>query len=401
MLGDDLGMKLQPDTFQGPLIKYNMAFQVPLQWAITKAADQLSRKAGQSSAIVYRSKERALQRLQNILSDPNTTTDEAVGSVLQSIVHQTEFRKIHLKGMDAMIAARGGLNEVVHASEVTCSDHIFLMYTFAPYDILVFDELETLKQVFFSTLMRMQDQFHDFTHTTSRVDAWAAAADLADLNVIDGHMANWSYSQLRKRIFSPDTSIGRLIRQEYNRDASDEADFQYKARPFAALFQLAAMLLEFNSVAHRELFLRRLDQAAEKICTQCDVTGMPRILPGTFIFMAGHVCRQVQVELEFGERDAIGLAVVFNGVATLKIFGLLLESMRLRLYTYLQYWLLGLPASGSNPGSPLSSPSLSSPRPNDLTDEDMSAMSSVITHLWMQRMRKNSAPVEAMDYFSS
>lgn len=399
-------MTFEPETFQGPLIKYNIAFQVPLQWAIIKAANALSLDASQDTTLVYKCKRKALKRLNNILSDPTVSTDEAVASSVQTVIHHIEFRKIHLRGLDTIITAHGGLEAVVQTSEVTCSDHILLMYTFVPYDILQISELDSLKGRFFLALSRMQAHFHAFVRTTARMEDWASTIDLADLNLQDGCMGKWRYSQVRQRVFSPETSIGWLIRREYNTNLCNEADFQLKARPFGALFQLIAILLGFECAEQRELFLRRLEQAASKSSTVCDITGKPKIMAGTFIFMAGHVCRQVQLELGFSERDKIGIEVALDGIAALKIFALLPEPTRLKLYTYLQYWLLGVPTSNMSEGglSDLLTDSgkaanTGALKLDDLTQEDMRAMGTVITQSWVQSMRRNSVPVVEEEYF--
>lgn len=376
-------MKLQlEDTFQGELTRYPLAFQVPLRWIIAKAADQLNAKTGhQSLTTVYRSREKALNRLQDILSDTNTPTDEAIGSILQSIIHSPEYRKIHLRGMDAMIESRGGLQAVVQQSIVTCAEHIFLQYTFADFDIGELEELESLKATFFDVLMTIQERARLYARMQTQMELWASTVDLVDCSQTDGRQSNlqkWSYVEQRKRVFSTDTAFGQLVRQPFN--MCD--DMMRKSRLFAALLQLSAMLCEYDSWDEKALFIRRLEQAAETTASPDPVTGLPTMMAGTHIFMTGYVSRQVQEELGNYMYDRKGIPVAEKGIAALKIFGILLDSMRQRLVQYLQEWLLGIPSQYLGNG-------------------DLSAMSTLITQLWLQKRREMTVQDEAMDYFAA
>ena len=371
-------MKLQlEDTFQGELTRYPLAFQVPLRWIIAKAADRLNSKTGsQSLTVVYKSRQKALDRLQELLKDSSTPTDEAVGSILQSIVHNPEFRKVHLRGCDAMIEARGGVASVVRDSQITCSEHILLQYTFAEYDITQLDELEKLKSQFFSALASIQQHAREYAAMISQMEMWASSVDLLECTPTGGNLQKWSYTEQRQRVFSEKTATGQLIRQKYS--ISD--NLMRKSRLFAALFQISAMLIEYDSIAEKSLFLRRLEEAAKISACVDPFTGLPQIMSGAHIFLTGHVSRQVQQELGLSKHDEKGIPVAVNGIAAIKIFGLLLDSMRLRLLTYLQGWLLGTDD-------------------RYLTSGDVSAMSTVITQLWMQKTRSGVDEPEASDYF--
>jgi len=372
-----MNLKLE-ETFQGELTRYPLAFVVPLRWIIAKAADRLHAKTGALSlTTVYKSRETALNTLQDVVKDTNTPTDEAVGSILQSIVNNPEFRKVHLRGLDAMIEARGGLESVARDSQITTSDHIFNHYTFAEYDITQLDELESLKSRFFSSLLSMQQHAHEYTAMVAQMNVWASSVDLLDCTGTSGSLQKWSYTEQRQRVFSEKTATGQLIRQKYN--LSDE--LMRKSRLFAAVFQINAMLIEYDTIAEKSIFLRRLEQAAQVTASVDPLTGRPQIMAGAHIHMAGYVSRQVQVELGLGEYDKKGIPVAVNGIAAIKIFGLLLDSMRLRLLTYLQGWLLGTEDRYLTPG-------------------DINAMSSAITQLWLQKMRSHcqAGASEASEY---
>ena len=71
-----------------------------------------------------------------------------------------------------------------------------------------------------------------------------------------------------------------------------------------------------------------------------------------------------------------------KGIAAVKIFGLLLDSMRLRLVEYLQGWLKGESQSFLGPSN-------------------ISAMSVVITQLWLQKIRSGLDAAESEDYFAT
>ena len=380
VLKDDFGMKLQlEDTFQGQLTRYPLAFQVPLRWIIAKAADRLNEKTGsQSLTVVYRSREKALNRLQDILKDTNTPTDEAIGSILQSIVHNPEFRKIHLRGMDAMIEARGGLEAVVKQSRITCAEHIFLQYTFAEFDITQLEELESLKSTFFEALLHIQGRANAYVQLTEQMNNWASSCDLLECTPTGGNLQKWSYTEQRKRVFSEQTALGQLIRQPFDMTS----ELMRKSRLFAALFQLNAMLAEYNTVDEKSLLLRRLEQAAETTASPDPVTGVLTMMAGAHIYMTGYVSRQVQEELGPYDYDRKGIPAAMKGIAAVKIFGLLLDSMRLRLVEYLQGWLKGESQSFLGPS-------------------DISAMSVVITQLWLQKIRSGLDAAESEDYFAT
>lgn len=373
-------MKLNlEDTFQGALTRYPLAFQVPLRWIIAKAADTLHEKTGsQSLAVVYKSREKALNRLQEILRDASTPTDEAVGSIVQSIVHNPEFRKIHLRGLDAMIHARGGLEAVIQSSRVTCAEHIFLQYTFADFDVMNLEELEDLKSQFFSSLMAIQEQAREYAYAIAQMQTWASSVDLLDCSPGGGsNLEKWTYTEQRQRIFSDETGTGRLIRQQYDPYMCSQS----KAKLFGALFQLNSFLTQYKSIEEKSHFLRKLEEAARNAATIDEMTCQPVIMPGTHIFMTGHVSRLTQEELSGSEFDEKGVPTAMDGIAAIKIFTLLVESMRARLHLYLQSWLLGT---------------------NDkyLSHSDISAMSTVITQLWQQKMR-NEIGDERTDYFEA
>ena len=380
VLNEDFGMKLNlEDTFQGALTRYPLAFQVPLRWIIAKAADTLHEKTGsQSLAVVYKSREKALNRLQEILRDTSTPTDEAVGSIVQSIVHNPEFRKIHLCGLDAMIEARGGLEDVIRNSKVTCAEHIFLQYTFAEYDIMKLEELENLKSQFFSSLVAIQEQAREYAYAIAQMQTWASSVDLLDCSPGEGgNLEKWSYTEQRQRIFSTATGTGCLVRQRYDSNMCSQS----KAKLFGALFQLNSFMIQYKTIEEKSQFLRKLEDAVRDAANVDQITGMQVIMPGTHIFMTGHVSRLTQTELSGSEFDEKGVPAAMDGIAAIKIFTLLVESMRDRLHSYLQSWLLGT---------------------NDkyLSHADISAMSTVITQLWKQKMR-NHIGTEEMDYFQA
>lgn len=372
-------MRLQlEDSFQGQLTRYPLAFPVSLMWIIAKAANQLNEKTGsQSLTVVYRSRQKALSRLQDIINDSATPTDEAIGSILQSIVHNPEHRKVHLRGMDTMIAARGGLENVIKQSRVTCSEHMFLQYTFAPFDVTQLEELEGLKCRFFEALSAMQAHADEFQKMNAFSDLWASSVDLAETSTTCNNLKNWSYAEQRKRIFSACTAFGQLLHAKYDISAEDVR----KSRLFAALFQLNVMLIEYKTTDEKSLFLRRLEEAADKASSRDSDTGAQTMMTGAHIYLTGYVNRLTQEELGQSSYDAKGVPVAMRGIAAIKIFWLLPESVRSRLVQYLQGWLLGDEAAYLSP-------------------EDMSAMSTLITQLWRQKMRTESDPPQATDYFA-
>lgn len=368
VLKDDFGMKLQlEETFQGQLTRYPLAFQVPLRWIIAKAGNRLHEKTGsQSLAVVYRSRQKALNRLQEILHDGNTSTDEVVGSILQSIVHNPEFRKVHLRGLDAIINSRGGLETVVRESTVTCAEHIFLQYTFTEFEITRLDELEKLKSRFFSALLAMRDEARESTEMTKQMAAWASSVDLVDYSFDTDKLQKWSYTEQRQRVFSPRTATGQLIRQPFSR----HGELMRTSRLFAALFQISALLIQYDTVEQKCLFLRRVEEAAKIAARPAPDTGLPTVMAGAHIYMTGYVSRQIQAELGMGRHDIKGIPVAMDSIAAIKIFGLLTDSMRAQLHRYLQGWLLG--EEGLCFG-----------------EDDVRAMDVVITKLWKQRIREN------------
>lgn len=365
---DDFGTsKLHlEDSFQGSLTKYPLAFQVPLRWIIAHSAQRLHTKTGsQTLATVYRSQQRALTKLQNVLIDSNTPTDEAVSSVQYSIVHNPESRKIHLRGMDAMIEARGGLAVVLQQCTICQAEHIFLQYTFADFDITEQKNLENLKIEFFGALLAIQDA--SAQHVLIKTQRDSSESELGHSHCHESNLSDaqaLSYVEERGRVFGAKTAMGQLIRQKYDRNAS----MMSKSRLFGALYQLAAVLLEYDTAQERSTFLARLEKSADAIASTCldPHTGLPRVMPGASIFMVGHVTRQVHENSGSQEPCRIGIKAALTGIAALKIFGLLPDLVRDKLQTYLQSWLLGIE--------------------NTPIDTDcINALSRLITQLWMQQ----------------
>lgn len=366
--------KLQlEDTFQASLTKYPLAYQVPLRWIIAHSAQRLHRRTGSHSlAVIYRNQQEALTKLQEVLTDSGTPVDETMCSIQYTIVHDPESRKIHLRGSDALIEARGGLEAVLRQCTVTQPDHLFLSYTFAPFDIRQYEELEDLKSQFFGALLAIQDSSAEFVQIKSSMECWASSVDLANCsNEGASNMQQWAYTEQRNRIFGPGRVMGELIRRGFNRNAT----LIVKSRLFGALFQLGAILLEYETVEEKAIFLRQLEKSANIIAPSCidPITGLPGIMPGGSIFMVGHVGRQIEEQNLLVDSQPKGVATAKMGIAALKLYSLLLDSMRERLHSYLQSWLLGL-------GNAY------------LKDSDISALSTVITQLWMQQTRTSMSP---------
>lgn len=369
------------DSFQSCLIKYPLAYQVPLRWMIAHAAQRLHDRTGSHSlAVVYRNQQDALMKLQDVLTDRSISVDELISSVHHTIVHDPDSRKLHLRGSDALIEARGGLESVFEQCTVNQPDHLFLQYTFAPFDIDRYEELEKLKRRFFEGLLAIQGSSVEYVQIKTQMDSWASTVDLADCTDQGaGRMQKWYYTQQRERIFGPETTMGQLIRKDFDQNATWIA----KTRLFGALFYLGATLIEYDTIEEKCMFFRQLEKSADVLSPVCvdSVTGSKRIMPGTFIFMVAHVDRQIKEQLNSSHSNRRGVRTAVTGIAALKLYGLFPDSMRDRLQSYLRSWLLGQ-------GNAY------------LKDSDIDALSSVITQLWLQQNRSSMSPErELPDYF--
>lgn len=277
-----------------------------------------------------------------------------------------------------MIQDRGGMECVMDQCAITQADHLFLMYTFADFDITRSEELDQLKSQFLGALLAIQESSAEYFQMKSQMEVWASSVDLAECSDFGAsNMQKWSYTELRSRVFGPDTTMGRLIRQPFERNASTVN----KSRLFGALFQLATMLREYETTEEKAIFLRQLEKSANIVCeTSVDpLTGQPMIMPGASIFTVGHVSRQIHDDFGPANAPAKGMTAAITGIAALKIYFLLLDSMRERLHTFLQSWLLGHGNVCLRAG-------------------DISALSAVITQLWLQQRRSISPQPELQHY---
>ena len=261
-------------------------------------------------------------------------------------------------------------------AQITCAEHIFLQYTFAEFTIPTIEELENLQTSFFDALLAIQDQAQEYMRTVKQMECWASSVDLLDYSSSDG-LQVWTYTQHRQQVFSEFTATGQLIRQAYE----PCKDSQSKAKLFGAIFQLCEFLIQYETVEEKSRFLQRLQEATANAASVDEVTSLPTIMPGTNIFLTGHVNRQVQQELGGDGYDAKGVPAARDGIAALKIFWLLPDTMRAKLHEYLQGWLLGRGTKALSPG-------------------DLNAMSDRITELWMEKQGQTAAEDE-MEFFQA
>lgn len=382
VIQDDFGLSRArfENSFQSCLVKYPLSYQVPLRWMIAHAALQLHQRTGsQTIAVIYRNQQEALTKLRGVLLDPATSTDEVISSLHHTIVHDAESRKLHLRGSDAIIEARGGMEKVLEHCKIIQPDHILIQYTFAPFEIDRYQELETLKRHFFGTLLNIQASAAEYLQIKSETGTWASSVDLAHHSAAGGtHIQNWQYVQQRERLFSPETISGRLLRREFECDATSIV----KSRLFAALFYVGTMLLEYDATTAKYVFFQELEKSADILTPVCidATTGAQRILPGTFIFMVAHVNRQL------GEQDndasgahRKGIRTAVASIGALKLYNLFSDTIREQLHLCLQNWVLGQHNAY-------------------LTQTDFDMCSNVITQAWLQQQttsRATSVPSQA------
>lgn len=342
---------------------------------IANSAQRLNQTVGSHSlAVIYRNRQEALARLQGVLTDPDASIDEIVSSLHHTIVHDPESRKLHLRGSDALIEARGGLAKVIEQCTIIQPDHVFLQYTFAPFDIDQYEELETLKLQFLPALLAMQQASVEYVRIRAHSENCDSnvATVKESTNKSTEPMSEWHYVRKRECLFQSDTTVGQLVRRDFDQNAS----LVVKCRLFAALFHLGAMLQEYGTLEEIFEFFVQLEKSADTLSSVCvdPLTGSQRILPGTFIFMVAHVNRQIgQRKNETSRAHQKGITAAITGIAAVKLYGLFTDSMRERLHVYLQSWLLGKENAC-------------------LKDSDISTLSDVITQLWMQQQRSSRSP---------
>lgn len=349
-----------------------------MRWIIARAAMVLHSKTGSPPpALVYRSRMGALKKLQQMLRNEKTSDDEVVASILQCISHDATFRKAHLKGLDVLIESRGGLDAVIQNCTVTCAEHVFLVYTLTEYNIMKLSELTSLKNCFFSALLAMRDLACRSLRVSFGIETRESGIDLDDYSTDSAGLLDWRYIRQKRRVFSEETATGQLIRRHFCFDD----DLARKSRIFGALFQLNAMLVQYKTNDQKVYFLRRLEEAVKANATHDSVSGLTTMLAGTHLCVVGSISRQIQQELKGERHDEKGVATAVDGIAAMKIYSLLLDSMREELHQCLQGWLLDFDVQ-------------------ILNDGDIDRLSERINQLWMQRMHHDGG-IESIDYFQS
>lgn len=323
-------------------------------------------------------KAKAYKDLTVALAAQSVDRDEGISGIQFAAIIDTNATSVHLAAMDKLIHDTGGFDAFLNSPLGTVHpEHIATVYAFGKCPIKVQADMEKTKSHFLGTLRFLYDNAHRELEEKRRIRnrrPWdAISRQVVDSNGMlvpsnaDEHLRY--YVKAQEDAFTCDVLAPLL-----NTALDAQGDFTSQARHMACLMQTALILHEFeDNYLVKAMFLKRLKFVCEQSSAIHPITHKPCLTHGGLLLINSYVRQEVQT---YFDRSMVLLKAVKISKAVvdaLKTFGLLQQSTRVMLVSWLRGWLVNSDQFGEADFVPL-------------TEADMMNLDVEITNVWLREV---------------
>lgn len=300
---------------------YAQSYSAALRWIIVNAEEQTCRLRNDSQLRLATYRAEAYKALDTALK--NDTIDHAMTGIILAVMGDDEKAIVHLKGLDNVIAAKGGFDFFCNHFDLVQPEHFIMMYSFCP--------ARSVKTI--ADLTRMLDRFLLILQ-----EMYKRARELKHASLTSGQASQQEQVMLHAhQDLITSVCVGGLLRKAYNPDLS----YVRKARQFVMHYHLQRTLLDMSDkpLCVQARFLKALVFVSEASSAR-DVDGSWLLKPGAMVSM---ICRARQIVLNdySTEPSYESIRISASTIEALKIFGYLEEPGWELIIGKLQSWITG------------------------------------------------------------
>ena len=351
------------------------------QWVLILAEEHLGRLGvlpDQTKTLERKAK--AYGDLTTILKSRAVDRDEGISGIMYAAIVDTACTSIHLSALDRYINDSGGFEAFLDGPlGVAHPEHVATVYAFGKCPVANRTDLEAIKARFLFVLHMLYDKAQIEQEEKRRIRnrrPWdTLSRQILDNNGVlvpathDEHFRY--YIKAQQDCFTSDC-IATLL----NSTLDLQSDWIAQARHMATLVQTSLISQEFgDNYLARAMYLKRLKYVAEMSTARNPTTGTPFLSHGGLLLINSYVRQEVQSYFDRTKLLIKGVRISKAVVDALKVFGLLSQSTRSLIVSWLRDWLCyNERFEGSNSAQ--------------LKESDLDAIGVEITQTWMKEEQK-------------
>ncbi|KAK5086527.1 hypothetical protein LTR05_003695 [Lithohypha guttulata] len=315
------------------------------QWLLILAEEFLGMIGGQQDQTkTIERKAKAYRDLNSALKSRVVNRDEGISGIMYAAIVDTTSTSVHLGALDRLINDTGGFEAFLDGPlGIAHPEHVATVYAFGRCPIANATDLENTKAGFLGALKFLHNNSKQELEEKRRIRnrrPW----DTLSRQVIDGngvlvasnqdeHMRY--YIKAQQDCFASD-SLSSLLNTTLNADG----DFTSQARHLACLLQTSLILHEFETdYLVKATFLKRLQYVCQ-MSTARDHTGKPLLSHAGLLLINSFVRQEVQGYIDRAKVLTKAVKISKAVVDCLKTFGLLQQTTRSMLVSWLRGWLI-------------------------------------------------------------
>lgn len=289
-------------------------------------------------------KAKAYGSMNLVLRSKAVNRDEGISGIMYAAIVDTARTSMHLTALDRLINETGGFDAFLEGPlGIAHPEHVATVYAFGSCPIPSFNDLETIKTNFLTTLRDLYERVKQEQEEKRRIRnrrPW----DTLGHQVVDGngvlvpadHDEHFRYYIKAQQDCLSSDHIAQLLNTALN----SNADYASQARHLAALVQTLLILREFDeSYLARAMFLKRLKYVAEMSSATDPSSSRPLLSHAGLLLINSFVRQEVQTYFDRTKTLAKGVLISKIVVDSLKIFGLLQPQGRSLIISWLRSWL--------------------------------------------------------------
>lgn len=315
------------------------------QWVLILAEEHLGRlgvMADQTNAIERKAK--AYGSMNLVLRSKAVNRDEGISGIMYAAIVDSARTSMHLMALDRLINETGGFDAFLEGPlGIAHPEHVATVYAFGRCPIQNFDDLETIKTNFLTTLRDLYEGAKQEQEEKRRIRnrrPW----DTLGHQVLDGngvlvpanHDEHFRYYIKAQQDCISSNHIAQLLNTAFN----PNADYASQSRHLGSLIQTLLILREFEELyLARAMFLKRLKYVAEMSSATDRTTSRPLLSHAGLLLINSFVRQEVQTYFDRTKTLAKGVMISKVVVDSLKIFGLLQPRARSLIVSWLRNWL--------------------------------------------------------------
>jgi len=320
------------------------AFAIGLRWGLVAAGqyiDMVNNNPWSRKTLKWRAE--GYQALNRLISDPHADHDQILVALLfaklaDHMLGDPALNKLHLKGLDALVQARGGLQSFAFRADALVRPHyIMVQYAFVEFEMPTSKEakatkscvqrdlnsLRTWVQSSIAHLLNSSEEPQHNNYTHQGIDQKATHTSHCTLTTL---------LQAKADVLSFAEGMGAACEKE--------ASYPQTAGYFLFLHQLLSTLASFEfRYSEANEFLCRLKCVIESSSSGCLVPAISPLWPMALTQMISFARFEVFTHHPRGQAMEKEIRLCAAGIDAMKEFAMLGSESRVEMVTRLHAWL--------------------------------------------------------------